>query len=209
MSEQAGKTPPEWMDVSRETMELLVAFVGLVLKWNPAINLISRKSVTEIWERHVYDSAQLLALIPTNAVRLVDLGSGAGFPGVILAIMAREALPKLRVTLVEADKRKAVFLSEVLCLLTLNADVVSSRIEDLPQQCADVLTARALAPLAKLCEYADRHLGPSGTALFSKGARVMEEIAEARLVWSFDVVKRRSKSESDAIILSLTNVRHV
>lgn len=200
---------PDWLDASADTIDRLDQFVGLVRKWNPAINLVSKKSLPGLWDRHVLDSAQLFSQMPGAASHLADLGSGGGFPGMVLAILAAEKLPALRVTLVEADRRKATFLSEAARHLSLRCTVVAERIEDLPPLRADVLTARALAPLTGLCGFAHRHLAPDGLALFAKGAQVESEIAEARKSWSFRLNRVPSKSDQDATILSLCEIRHV
>jgi len=204
-----GIVIPDWLDVSRETVALLEQFVELIEKWNPTINLVSRRSMSELWERHVLDSAQLFSLIPTGARHLVDLGSGGGFPGVVLAIMARDVLPELRFTLVEADQRKATFLSEVVRRLSLNCIVAAHRIEVLAPQNADVVTARALAPLTTLCGQVHRHLGPDGTALIAKGEKVDAELAETGTVWAFQVTRFASKLDPNAAVLAITGLRHV
>lgn len=202
-------TFPDWLNVSRETSETFGHFVELVAKWNPAINLVSKRSLADIWNRHVYDSAQLFCLIPATARHLVDLGSGGGFPGIILAIMAREAMPEMRVTLVEADQRKATFLSEAVRRLALPSTVAASRIESLAPQAADVITARALASLVTLCGLVHRHIDPGGVALIAKGALAESEVDEARPVWSFSVKRHASKSDEGATILAITDLRHV
>jgi len=207
--EQDGKTIPDWLDVSRETLQRLEAFVALVEKWNPAINLVSRRSLSEIWDRHLLDSAQLFPMIPPGATHLVDLGSGGGFPGAILAILTLDAMPELHVTMVEADQRKATFLSEAVRKLELRGTVVAQRIEALPPQRADVLTARALAPLSTLCGHAERHLDRTGVALFSKGIHVEDEIADARRIWAFSETRIPSKSDRQATILTIRDLRHV
>lgn len=200
---------PDWLDVSRETSGRLNQFVGLVQKWNPTINLVSKRSANELWDRHILDSAQLFALIPKASRHLADLGSGGGFPGMVLAILASELLPELRVTLVEVDRRKATFLSEAARQLSLRCAVETQRIETLAPLNADVLTARALAPLAVLCGYAERHLATGGLALFAKGAQVDDEIREARQSWAFDMQQRVSRSDPDGRILALREIRHV
>lgn len=209
MTVEEDKAIPAWLDVSRETLALLEQFVRLVEKWNPAINLVSRRSISEIWQRHVLDSAQIFPLLPESARHLVDLGSGGGFPGVVLAIMARDALPELRVSLVEADQRKATFLSEAVRQLSLRAVVVTERIEVLAPQHADVVTARALAPLVTLCGHLHRHLDPNGIALIAKGANVDIELAEASSAWSFTLRQFVSKSDMEAKILAISDLRHV
>lgn len=204
-----AKVIPEWLDVSRETFALLDQFVHLVAKWNPAINLVSRRSVPDLWDRHIIDSAQIYSMIPGNARTLVDLGSGGGFPGIVLAILAKERLPQLDITLVEADQRKATFLMEAMRQLSLRCSVVAQRIEALVPQGADVVTARALAPMLALCGHVARHLHPAGLALIPKGAGVEDEIADALRVWSFSVTRTPSRSDDSGTILAITDLRHV
>ena len=161
---------PAWMNVSRETLDRLFSFCDLVEKWNPAINLISKSGIAEIWNRHIIDSAQLFQQMPDRAREWCDLGSGGGFPGIVLAILAKQLQPNAQVILVESDRRKSVFLAQASRLLDIDVRVKTQRIEELEPQNADVLSARALAPLSDLCGYAYRHLKPDGVAIFPKGA---------------------------------------
>lgn len=208
MRREDSTAAPDWLNVSRETLDRLDLFASLVQKWNPAINLVSKRSLPELWKRHLLDSAQLYGLIPKTARNLADLGSGGGFPGLVLAILAQEDRPDLLVTLVEADRRKAVFLSEVVRQLSLRSPVIVERIEVLAPLHADVVTARALAPLATLCGYAYRHLVPGGLALFSKGSQVQDELLEAQAAWSFSVSLVDSRCGDDSSILTLSDIRH-
>jgi len=197
------------VSVSRETFETLQAFDALVRRWNPAINLVSKTTLRDLWIRHIADSAQVFALCPENAETWADLGSGGGFPGLVIAILAKEQRPQLRVVLVESDLRKATFLRQAVQSLGLSAEVISHRIEALPALNADVLSARALASLADLLGYAHTHLKRSGVAIFPKGARFKEELAEARKFWNFDVEQHPSLSDPEAAILVIRNLhRH-
>jgi 16S rRNA (guanine527-N7)-methyltransferase len=192
--------------VSRETMQALREFEALVRRWTPAINLISKSSVPVIWDRHIVDSAQLFALRPQGAQHWIDIGSGGGFPGLVIAILAQEAAPGMKITLVESDARKSTFLRTAAKSLGLNVDVITDRVELLPNMQAEVLSARALAPLVDLIPYAIQHLAPDGVALFPKGARHSEEVAAARQRWLFDIESRVSVSEPDAAILIIRNI---
>lgn len=194
------------VDVSRETFERLQALEMLVRRWTPAINLVSKNSLPQLWERHIVDSAQVFSLCPEHATHWVDLGSGGGFPGLVVAILARSLRPNLHVTLVEADLRKATFLRQVAQQLKLDVTVHSERIELLKPLEADVLSARALAGLSTLVGFADRHLRPGGLAIFPKGARHQEELSEAQAVWHFDVHARPSLSDGNAAILVIRNI---
>jgi 16S rRNA (guanine527-N7)-methyltransferase len=189
------------LSVSRETFAALRQLEALVQRWTPVVNLVSKATVPDIWTRHILDSAQLFAACPANARHWADLGSGGGFPGLVVAILAKQLNAELNVTLVESDLRKATFLRQAAQALSLSVAVLSQRVESLPPLDADVVSARALARLSDLLGHADRHLRPDGVAIFPKGAQYEAEVAEARLKWSFDVDIRTSLSDSDAAIL--------
>lgn len=193
--------------VSRETVAALRALEALVRRWNPAINLVSKTTVPDLWSRHIVDSAQIFAFCPDGARTWVDLGAGGGFPGLVVAALARELSPEMRVALVESDLRKATFLRQAARSLGLVVDVRAQRIESLANLHADVVSARALAPLADLIGYAARLLRPGGTAIFPKGARFAEELTAARSAWAFDVDTRPSLSDADAAILVIRNIQ--
>lgn len=197
------------LDVSRETLERLEAYGALLRKWNPAINLVSPHSLERLWERHFHDSAQIFKLAEAGAAHWADLGSGGGFPGLVIAILAKESRPDLRVTLVESDQRKAAFLATVLRALDLPASVVAQRIEKAAPLAANVLSARALAPLAQLFSFAERHLAVDGWMLFPKGARWRDEVAAAEKTWSFDMEAVQSQTESGAVVLKIKGLKRV
>lgn len=192
--------------VSRETLAALHSFEALVQHWTPAVNLVSKASLAQLWSRHILDSAQIFKFCPPAATSWADLGSGGGFPGIVVAILARELAPRLHVTLVDSDLRKATFLRQAAQTLDLDVTVVSQRIESVQDLRADVLSARALASLSRLLGLAERHLQPGGIAIFPKGARFAEEIAEARKSWAFDVDSRPSLLEAAAAILVIRNI---
>jgi 16S rRNA (guanine527-N7)-methyltransferase len=189
------------LNVSRETAERLTTFVALVTHWTPRINLVSRASLPDLWTRHILDSAQLCTCAPVGARHWLDIGAGAGFPGLVCAILAQETRPALRFTLVESDRRKCTFLRTVARETGLNLTIHASRIEALPPQEADVVTARAVAPLADLFRLAAPHATPDAVLLFPKGARHDDEIAEARAHWRFTVEARPSLTNPSARIL--------
>ncbi|MDB5658587.1 MAG: rsmG [Cypionkella sp.] len=199
---------PGWLNVSRETFSKLVEFSNLVEKWNPAINLVSKGGVADLWQRHVIDSAQLVFHIPEDAALYCDLGSGGGFPGIIMAVLAEEFVPEMHVVLVESDRRKSVFLAEAARHLGISPVIKTERIQDLAPQNADVLTARALAPFSELCGLASRHLRSSGLALFPKGANAQQELQVAQVGWLFDHTEIPSRTNPDAVIFSVRNIRH-
>ncbi len=200
--------PDDW-DVSRETLDRLQAYEALIRAWNPRINLVSASTLAALWTRHFGDSAQLFGLAPEGARLWADLGSGGGFPGLVIAILAAEARPALSVTLVESDQRKAAFLATAARTLGLSVVVRAERIETLPPLGADVLSARALAPLDTLLGYAERHLAPGGVALFPKGATVDAELAHALEHWRFSYQKEPSKTAADGVVLIIGGISRV
>lgn len=195
--------------VSRETNEHFEMLEKLVQKWNPAINLVSRESLTHLRDRHINDSLQLFNLATFGADTWCDLGSGGGFPGLVVAILMKTTKHPGHIKLVESDARKCTFLREAARHLELEATIINARIEQLPRLSATVLSARALSALPQLCEFSDRHLAPDGVALFPKGARYQEEVEAARKAWSFDLAVHPSKTDSAAAILELRNIHHV
>lgn len=196
-------------DVSRETADRLALYAGLLRTWNPKINLVSKQTLADLETRHIADSAQLLALAPENATTWADLGSGGGFPGLVIAIHAAERRPALRVTLVESDQRKAAFLRTVAQRTGVPVTVHAERIEAVPPLGTDVLSARALAPLSALLDHAARHLAPSGTALFPKGATWRAEVAEALERWRFRCENHPSATSQDGAILRIGGIDRV
>lgn len=196
------------LDVSRETIEKLKQFEALVRKWNPKINLVSKSSLDNLWSRHIVDSIQVIRTLNPKG-KWVDLGSGGGFPGLVVALFASTELPDLTVTLIESDQRKAAFLRNAARECQATCTVLSKRIEQVEPQCADILSARALADLAKLLEFSERHLKPDGTALFPKGITWEKEVEDARLKWSFDIEVIKSITEPNASILKIKGVTRV
>jgi len=195
--------------VSRETIARLETYAALLRKWNPAINLVARNSLSELWDRHFLDSAQLLSLAPETARHWADLGSGGGFPGLVIAILAAEQCPALHVTCVESDSRKSVFLRTVARETGLDATILTDRIEALAPLNADILSARALAPLPQLIAHAERHLAPGGVALFPKGATAAAELADALATFTFRRDEYPSRTDSAARILAIGDIGRV
>jgi 16S rRNA (guanine527-N7)-methyltransferase len=190
------------VDVSRETRDQLEAYVHTLGRWQKAINLIGKATLEDIWIRHVLDSAQLVPLIPKNARTLVDLGSGGGFPGLVLAAMR----PELVVTLVEADARKGAFLAEAGRRMSLKNQpkVVISRIEAAPPAHAAVVTARALAPLGQLLGWAAPHRADTAICLFHKGKGWQAEVATAKKDWDFEAQPFSSVTDRDSVLLRIS-----
>ena len=170
--------------VSRETMDRLEAYADLLMRWQPRINLVSKSTLDDLWRRHFLDSAQLVPLIPERIRNgeAIDLGSGAGFPGLVLALM----MPLSRVNLVESDGRKAAFLQEVIRITEAPARVAAKRAEDMGAAGArdiGLVTARALAPLPDLIRLAQPFAGLETVCLFHKGANWQEELTAAQRRW--------------------------
>lgn len=199
----------EEFNVSRETMQRLDEFEMLLRKWNPTINLVARSTIDDIWRRHFADSAQIYRLAPPGFDHWVDFGTGGGFPGLVIAILAAESHAGGNITMVESDLRKATFLRIVATQLKLSARIISERAEDLPPLGADIISARAVAPLNLLLKYAHRHLKPSGRALFLKGKSFRPEVAEALESWAFQSDEYVSITDGSAVVLSLREIRRV
>ncbi|MDZ4097475.1 MAG: 16S rRNA (guanine(527)-N(7))-methyltransferase RsmG [Methylophilaceae bacterium] len=197
------------LNVSRETIGRLEALVGLMRKLNPAINLVAKSTLDDAWTRHIVDSAQIYSLAPQKTRLWADLGSGGGLPGLVIACLAAQLQPEMVVALVESDQRKAAFLSHVNQVLALNCRIIVDRIERVLPLKADAISARALAPLEKLCAYADRHIDNGGIALFQKGVNYASEVELAKKNWKFSLEIHPSITESAAVVLKLAGLSHV
>jgi len=184
--------------VSRETLDRLDAYVALLTKWQRRINLVASASLGDVWRRHLLDSAQLADYLPVAPARLVDLGSGAGFPGLVLAIITGHDIE-----LIESDGRKCAFLAAVAAETGARVTIHETRIEAMPRRPADVITARACAPLSRLLGYAERFKGPDTVCLFHKGARVDEELTEAAKTWMMNLRRYPSQTDPQGTLLSV------
>ncbi|MFO1189347.1 MAG: 16S rRNA (guanine(527)-N(7))-methyltransferase RsmG [Alphaproteobacteria bacterium] len=190
--------------VSRETLNCLRSYAQILERWNQSINLVAGSTLADPWRRHFLDSAQLVPLIPPAAKILVDFGSGAGFPGLIIA-----AMTELDVHLVERDSRKAVFLQEVMRVSGIKATLHRENVETLALPPADVVTARAFAPLVEICGLAHRFLRSEGIALLLKGRNVDEELTLARKKWKMQHKSVASQSDPSGVILVIGGLRPV
>ena len=201
---------PSWLktDVSRETFERLEAYVALIEKWNPKINLVSRSSLPEIWDRHIWDSAQIFDIAVEGSV-WADFGSGGGLPGIVLAIFAKELRPDMQFYLVESDQRKCAFLRNAVREIGLNVKVHAERIEVLDPIGASVISARALTDLNGLLEFVERHSAKNGVAILPKGETWEKEILQAQENWSFKYEEITSKTNNDAAILKIKDFARV
>jgi len=192
--------------VSRETIDKLLAYEALLRQWQRTINLVAPSTLDTVWSRHFADSAQLLALAPPDARRWLDLGSGAGFPGMVLGIMLAEQAGAT-MTLVESDTRKAAFLSEVARRTGAPVDIRPERIEKCATQsklgAVDVITARALAPLPRLLELAAPAFSAHTVALFLKGRDAGAEVDAARERWAFDAALQPSLTDAGGRVVMI------
>lgn len=188
--------------VSRETTRLLKEYVALVLHWQKSINLVGRSTADDFWRRHILDSAQLYRYLKTPG-QLFDLGSGAGLPGLVVAILGYSA-----VKLIESNKKKCSFLREASRSLGVNVEIIDNRIERVkPTKGADYITSRALAPLDKLLAYSAPLLGGQGKCYFLKGQNVESELTAAKKNWNMLVTKYRSISCANGVILEIAGLR--
>ncbi len=191
--------------VSRETMARVHSYLAALDQWRERINLIGPGEGRHLWRRHVLDSLQLIEQISSDDLSVADLGSGAGFPGLVIACALAER-PGASVTLVEKSPRKSEFLMAAIAAAGLPARVLNVNLEDAPRQKFDLVTARALAPLPKLLGYAHGWLKPSGKALLMKGRDTAAELAEARKAWTFDMSDRPSLSSPEGRVLTVSSI---
>jgi 16S rRNA (guanine527-N7)-methyltransferase len=191
------------MNVSRETQGKLDVYLDMLRKWSPKINLVSPASLQDAAVRHFEDSIQVAVLADPGISSWVDLGSGGGFPGAVVAIVLSESNTNLIVTLVESDQRKAAFLRAVSRETKTPFKVIAKRIEDISPLGADIISARALASVTDLCTYMDLHLKPSGKALLMKGESWKQEIEDAQKQWRFTFQAHRSITNPNAAVLEI------
>jgi 16S rRNA (guanine527-N7)-methyltransferase len=194
-------------DVSRETFDRLTAFRDHFVKWNARINLVAGSTLGHLWERHILDSAQLIPLAAPRRCFL-DLGSGGGFPGLVVALMAKDR-PGAYVDLVESNRKKAAFLADTIQRFGLPAKVHACRIEDAAGKVEQpgIVTARALTALGGLLGLAEPWLSKGATGLFHKGRDYRREIEESREQWDFILVEHKSKVDRDGVILEIAELR--
>jgi len=187
--------------VSRETLARLEAYAELLTRWSARINLVSRDTLPDLWQRHILDSAQLFRFMPSRAQKTIDLGSGAGLPGLVLAVLGAPG-----VELVEADSRKAAFLREAARVTQADVTIRPCRSQAVPPHWVDVVTARACAPLDRLLELAAPFLTLQTLCLFPKGARYNEDLTLARKAWTMNASVEQSLSDRRGVILRLQQV---
>ncbi len=197
----------EKYNVSCETIEKLKTYQELLLEWQKKFNLVSNSSLQNVWERHFEDSAQLFDYIPEDAESLIDFGSGAGFPAMVIAIMSAEKTPYLKVTMVESIKKKTLYLNEVALKTGADVEIKNDRIENLPLKKYDVITSRAMASLVDLLKYAYPFCSEKTVCLFPKGKNYSLELAEAHKKWRFKCSIEQSKVSEEGKILIITDIK--
>lgn len=189
-------------DVSRETFALFEQWHALLLKWNRAVNLVSPRDLEQFWQRHALDSWQLVERMPKRVMSAIDLGSGAGFPGIAVGIALKQR-GEGRVLLVESAGKKANFLRTAAREMGLPVDVTDARAESLPEQGFDLVTARAFAPMPRLLGYAHPFWCERTVGLFLKGENVADEVAAASRDWSFTSRAHPSRSSPSGVVLEV------
>lgn len=194
--------------VSRETLDVLASYARMLLQWNATHNLISRNSEADIWRRHIQDSTQVYALAP-QAKTWIDLGSGAGLPGVVAAILDKGAGRDTAFTLVESNQKKTAFLRAVTRRFGLKINVLDQRIESVDSQPYDVVSARALTSLDQLLLYAQRFVGERTICLFPKGRTIEQEFVEAQKNWNIRAQAFPSRTDDTSVILRIEEYHHV
>lgn len=191
-------------NVSRETFDSVVAFEATFRKWAARINLVAPNTIDEVWQRHILDSAQL-AKLASDSLRWLDLGSGGGFPGAVMAVLLKDR-PGGSIDLVESNSKKAAFLRTALAELGAPARVHAERIEDVQVATPEIITARALAPLPKLLALTERWLTSGARALFHKGRDYRREIEESSAAYRFDLVEHASVIDADSVVLEISKL---
>ena len=194
------------LNVSRETLNGFYEYETLLYKWNKKINLVSKNTLVDIWERHFLDSGQIIKHVKVSGKRWVDVGSGAGFPGLVVALLLRDRKIDCDLVLVEKNPKKGFFLNEVIRKLNLSVEVVNDNIDNLEPLNADILTARAFSELNNLIEIAFRHRKKEGICLFLKGENYRIELDKTLNYWFFDYDIVDSLSSSSGKIIRVKKI---
>ena len=194
------------LNVSRETLNCFYEYKTLLSKWNEKINLVSKNTLVNIWERHFLDSGQIIKHVEASGKRWVDVGSGAGFPGLVVALLLRDRRIDCELVLVEKNPKKGFFLKEVIRKLNLSVEVVNDNIDTLEPLNADILTARAFSELNNLMEIAFRHRKKEGICLFLKGENYRIELDKTLNYWFFDYDIVDSLSSSSGKIIRVKKI---
>lgn len=194
------------VDVSRETLERLSLYSFTLAKWQKAKNLVANSTIDDRWRRHFLDSAQLFPLIRQHQTKaditLVDIGSGAGFPGLVLSIMGLG-----HATMVEANGRKCSFMSHVVRETAASATIINQRVESVDPQHFDIVTSRACAKIEQLLNWSSSFIGPATEIWLLKGATAEEELTQATALWNMAVERFDSRTSQDGVILRLSDIK--
>ncbi|WP_284360643.1 16S rRNA (guanine(527)-N(7))-methyltransferase RsmG [Candidatus Phycosocius spiralis] len=201
---QAQELLVSHIGASRETLDRFRAYQSLLEKWAPRINLVGASTLPYFWSRHILDSAQILPLAPPNAVSWVDFGSGAGFPGLVLAVLL-ENRPQSTLFLIEANTKRCAFLREAARAMEVKVEIIQAKIEDVAPIKLDVVTARAFTSLDQLMTYAVPWMAQSGHALFPKGQDIQAELIKASTRWQFQSIIYPSLSDSRGCVVKIFN----
>jgi len=205
--DQAVEKLRNTLNVSRETISKLHSYEKLLIQWNPRVNLVAKSTIPDIWVRHFLDSAQIWRYKPKKCTKWLDLGTGAGFPGMVLALIAADDKAGVEFTFAESDQRKAAFLQFTARELGLSPNIAITRIENLTKLGADVISARALAPLNTLLRYAEPHATENTLCIFLKGEKIDKELTEAQEYWKFTAKQSGSISNPTGKIVQIRNIR--
>ena len=196
----------EKYNVSRETFNKLKIYEATLKEWQNKFNLVSNKSLEDAWNRHFLDSIQLIKFVPKEAKILYDFGSGAGFPGMVLAIIAAEQMPDLRVSLIESIKKKTLYLNTVQSLCGVRTTIINDRVENLTLKKADVITSRAMCNLKDLLKYAYSLANKKTTMIFPKGKSYQKELENAKKTWRFNCRIEANEVSDEGVILIINNL---
>jgi len=189
-------------NVSRETFEKLRQYEALLLKWQKRISLVSSSSMDEVWDRHIIDSLQMVKCLPDRGVRILDIGSGAGFPGLVLVIAGYT-----NVFLVESNTRKINFLKHVALELNLDVTILHQRVEKLKESHFDVIVSRAVSSLVGLLEMALSKLSDNGLCFFLKGKNFKREVDDAKKKFDFRYETYKSITHDEGVILKVFDLQ--
>ena len=190
-------------NLSKTQVEKIDFFLDSIIKHNKHTNLIGKSTIQNIWDRHVLDCLQLTKHISNKELKILDLGTGAGLPGILLSITGHQ-----KVLMIDSVKKKTDFVKKIIEELSLSATVQNKRIEKGPISQHDIIVSRALAPLVKLITYARMYYNKNTTSLFLKGRNVNSEIEIAMNAFSFDLEKIKSLSFGDGCVLKIKNIKN-
>ena len=197
-----------FIQVSRETITSLVKYENYLIKSNKTLNMIGKSTINEIWLRHFLDSSQVIDFIDKNTSSLIDLGSGAGFPGLVIAIMAKDRKIPLKVKLIEKSPRKAFFLREIIKSLNLKVEVLNLNVlKQLGKLEADLISARAFKPLKIILQFLDRNTEKWKKIFLFLGKTGQDELLQASKSWDIKYKQRMSVTSNDSIVIEINKLK--